>query len=342
LAVELKRQFAPARRMRRWLVARPRLTLTALTLFALACAAAGSTWAVIPPYGERQYKAGKKAYRAGRYDEAEQHFEHALSREPDNLRWRRALGWARLKVSNSLPYDQARDKMDQAFNDLKYCRDAKSDDSILEPMAYLQVRLQSFAVALDFYSKLAKLGPLSATQLNNRAFCCIQLELVGLPGRGMLAEAEADLETAGAMTSNCQAIYYNRATIALKKGGASQESLNDIERAVQLGPATYALYRDAALLYGRAAEADLRRAPVMLDAPIATALFFEARSRRIERALYYARESIALGQYPGQFKLKLFRNLVPPATLSELLAMKPPPVAAPIELRLIEPAGELD
>jgi hypothetical protein len=113
--------------------------------------------------------------------------------------------------------------------------------------------------------------------------------------------------------------------------------LDDIERAIQLGPPSHALYRDAALLYGRAA--DLRRTPVMLDAPIATALFLEARPRRIERALFYARESIVLGQYPRQFIL--FKNLVPPSTLSELVGMKQL-ITPSTNPRLIEPAGELD
>jgi serine/threonine protein kinase len=292
LASELKRQFTPARRLRRWIVARPRLTLTALVFFALAAATAGYTLPVAPLRGEREY---------GRYEEAEQHFDHAVQSEPDNPRWRRGR------------------------------------DSILERKAYLQARQQNTREALMIYAQLASSGPLSAAQLNNRAYCCTQLA-GGPDSAKLLAQAEADLDAAAALTTDYQAIYYNRATIALRKGVASWQSLEDIERAVQLGPATPPLYRDAALLYGQAA--DLRRAPVLLDAPIATALFLEARPRRIERALYYARESIALGQPPRQFVL--FKDLLPRPVFRDLQRMQPGPATTSAELRLIDPADNLD
>lgn len=337
LATELKRQFAPARRARRWIAARPRLALTALGLFAFVAALAGYTWAISPPYSERAYEAGKVAYQAGRYDEAEQHFERALQNETDNARWRRARGWARLKASDSLPEDEARDKMDQAWNDLIHGQGGDLDAKMLEVKAYLLARQQDSRKALGIYNQLAESGHQPVALLNNRAFCSIQLS-DGAARQQLLAQAEEDLENAAALSPNCQAILYNRATLALCREGFSRRSLDDIERAVQLGPTTASLYRDAALLYAQAA--DLRHVPVLLDAPIAAALFLEARPYRIERALYYAREAIAAGQSPRQFVV--LKNLVPPPVLVELQRMQPGPRTTGAELRLIAPADGVD
>lgn len=63
-----------------------RVIIAALALFALAAAVAGHNRAITPPYSEREYHAGKTAYRAGRYDEAEQHFNADFRRSLTSLR----------------------------------------------------------------------------------------------------------------------------------------------------------------------------------------------------------------------------------------------------------------
>ncbi len=94
LAVELKRQFTPARRMRRCFAAHPRSLLGTLCFLMAVVAALGYAWAVTPPYSQREYQRGRIAYRAGDFDAAETHFDRALHAEPNNSRFRQARGCA--------------------------------------------------------------------------------------------------------------------------------------------------------------------------------------------------------------------------------------------------------
>lgn len=336
VATELRRHFAPARRTRRWLAARPRLILTVLCLGMFAAAAAGYAGIVAPTSAERAFAAGKKAYQDHHYEEAEQSFDRALQDQATNSRWHHARGWARLHASGHLPDDRAREKMDQAWNDLMYGRAGQMDAGLLEVKAYLLARQQNSRPALGIYNQLAAGGHRKAALLNNRAFCLLQ-SASGSNRDSQYAQAEQDLNEALRLTPTCAAVYYNRATLALCRGSAAQESLDDIERALRLDPSP-TLYRDAALLYAQAA--DLRRTPVMLDAPIAAAVFLEARPRRIERALFCARQAIAGGQSPRHFAI--FKKLVPRSVLSELQQMQPGPTILSAEPRLIAPGGELD
>ncbi len=80
VAAELRRQFSPARRLRRWIAVHPRMVLATVCLFALTAAIAGYAWSVTPPYSEREYQQGVAFYRAGNYDEAEKHFDQAVRR----------------------------------------------------------------------------------------------------------------------------------------------------------------------------------------------------------------------------------------------------------------------
>jgi tetratricopeptide (TPR) repeat protein len=291
LVVELRRQFAPARRLRRWLAGRPRTVAATIGLLVVAAALTGYAWSVAPPYSLREYQQGETAYRAGDYDAAERHFDRAVQADPGNPRLRFARGCARLKQSESLSSNN--DKLDRAWADLKPADDRIMDVPTLTVNAYIQCRKQNAREAIAKYNLLSASSP-SVLVLNNRAYC----HLLRKNFRG----ARDDLEAAARCDPNCQAVFYNRALLAYNERLASSklllpsQALDDIDRAIHLGPQTAGLYRDAARLYDRAALDDLRRIPCALEAPIVTALHFRTREQRIARALSYSRQAITNGK----------------------------------------------
>ena len=334
LAAQLRRQFHPARRFRRWIMARPRTVLAALALLLLAAAAAGFGWSLVPPYAERRYAAGARAYHGGHFDEAERCFTEALEAEPNNPRYRFARGCTRLKQSKFLP--GLSDKLDQACTDLLPFG-APLDAPTLAVNAYVASRRQKHDEAIRRYNELEKVGYRPLMVRNNRAYNYMLAH--------RFVEAATDLEAAQQIQGDCQAVHYNRALLALffrtcnARFVISPQSLDDIERAIELGPATSALYRDAARLYASAARDTAQRLPVSLDVPIVTAVHLQARERLIERALAHLREAIAEGEAPTTitsdycFKFTLSRH---PA-FGALVHRRPQRSPYFYELRLLDP-----
>jgi serine/threonine protein kinase len=293
LAAQLRRQFHPVRRMRRWMAARPRTVLVTLALLLLASASAGFAWSLVPPYGERRYAAGVRAYHEGRFDEAETCFTEALESEPTNSRYRFARGCTRLKQSKFLLGPS--DKLDQACTDL-LPYSSRLDDQALAVYAYVASRRQKPTDAIRWYNNLEKVGYRPLMVRNNRAFNYLMAH--------KYAEASLDLQEAERLGSECQAVYYNRAMLELilwserSRPLLSPQAIDDIERALTLGPATWALHRDAARLYASAARDVARGMPVSIDVPIVAALQMRSREPLIERAIAHLREAVAEGQTP--------------------------------------------
>jgi tetratricopeptide (TPR) repeat protein len=306
LAAELKRQFSPARRTRRWIARHPLAVLSALCLLLGGTVAAGLAWSVTPPYGERQYQLGKTAYRAGDYAEAERCFERAFGADPKNARYRFARGVARLKQSKYLT--DGSEKLDQAWNDIKEIADGQMDDRTMALKAYNLNREQKAEEAIEMYTKLLQGRYWRAMVLNNRAYSYL---LRNNPDGFDLAVQ--DLDEAVQLDPHCQAIRYNRAKAVLFRCllklstkpkpvlSIPQQTLDDIDRAIQLGPTTWELYSHAAELYAFAAREDLDRyvvaqaaPPSLLGSPLAAALHSRGQ-QRVESCLSYLSQAIASG-----------------------------------------------
>ena len=157
--------------------------------------------------------------------------------------------------------------------------------------AYKYNHEQNPRKAIRCYEQLEGTGYFPVMVLNNRAYTNLQLKA--------FQKARLDLDQAAQLNPNCQTVFYNRAMLAFyeqmdspTKSLFPQQALDDIERAIQLGPTTPVLYRDAALLYAQSLWQDRHRA-LCFDAPIVTAFHFRAREQRTERALavYCARLS---------------------------------------------------
>src|SRR5205085_2395041 len=100
-------------------------------------------------------------------------------------------------------------------------------------------------------------------------------------------QARLDFANALGVDPNLQAALYNRATITLTDPPQSpvpQSALEDMQKAIAIGPVSPQLYRDAAQLLARAADASR---PV--DA------------RKAEDAVGYLRSACELGTDPKEF-----------------------------------------
>jgi serine/threonine protein kinase/Tfp pilus assembly protein PilF len=334
LAAELKRQFTPARRLRRRLAAHPRLTWAALLLLLTTALAGGYAWMVTPPYSERAFQRGKMAYRAGDYDAAEQHFDRAVRAEPNNPRYRQARGCARLQQSKRVPSDKA--KLDQVLEDLTAAEQGQADPISLAVNAYVKVRRHRYEDAIRAYKQPALASYRPVTTFNNRAFCLLSV--------GRWKEAQADLDEAVKVDPHCPTTYHNRAVLAFQKriNGETPvlplQSLADVDQALQLGPPSAALYRDAALLYAQAASDEFRRGAASLNAPLVTALLFQRGETQRQRALFLLRQAIASGEPPVSFRRSsLLRTALERPAFAALIAEQRSQSLPQPGLRLLDP-----
>lgn len=315
LAVELKRQFTPVRRLRRWVIARRRAVLAVLSVLVVTFSVLAYTWAVAPPYSQREYDLGRTAYFAGDYDAAEAHFDRAFRAEPNNVRLRSARGCARLQQSKYLPIDQV--SFDPILDDLTSIEDGPADPRTLAVHAYIQLRSQKWGEAIKKYNHIYRSGYRPVMVLNNRG--------CGYMGKFQLEKAQQDLEKAVQLNPDNQAVRYNRALIALymrlqgKTQSLPSHALKDMEQALHLGPATSALYRDSAILYAQAAN----------DYP---------QQAHFNYALSYLRQAIAAGERPSQFSWcpSLIEILQRPEYAAQVNSHPPQATLQP-DLRLIDP-----
>jgi tetratricopeptide (TPR) repeat protein len=335
LATELKRQFSPPRQLRRWAIARPRTTLAALLLLTFTLVATGVVWAVTPSYAEREYQRGETAYRAGNYDEAEKHFDLAVQADPKNPNFRRARGCAGLKQSKYLSSENGlEDKLDQVWKDLKP-QEGPLDIPSLAVRAYVQSRSQAPDLAIRKYKKIERADYRPLMMRNNRAYCYIQLR--------EHKKARTDLNFAAQLDPNCQAVFYNRAMLALseshnQKISIPARALDDMERALWLGPVTPALTYDAASLYAEAALDERRLADAYWDAPLVTVLHLGTSQPWVERSRSYLRQAVADGQSVNEADADLFRDALGTfLDFGNLRKDQSHPTVPAMDLHLIEP-----
>lgn len=315
LTAALQRQFEPAHRLHRWFRAQRRWLPATMGLLLVALSILAFLWAIAPPYSQREYERGRIAYQSGNFAAAETHFDKAIRAELGNARFRYARGCARLQQSKYQPPDLR--TLDQIGEDLLSTKGGAADARTLAIHAYLQARKQQFDAAIGMYNACAETGYRPVMVLNNRAYCFLS--------RGQLDEAQNDVDRVIALDPHCQAARYNRARLALRRrvmgkiSALPSQTLADVEEALQSGPTTSALYRDAAVLYGLAAQD-------------------EKKPELFERALSYLRQALAGGCLAEDFQLSssLTQALKRPEFAS-LLERDPLQATPQPELRLLDP-----
>lgn len=197
LAAGLRTFFSAIRRLRRWTVRHRVALVSAAVLLPLAAVGFGR----LQP---SPYEAGRTAFRAGHYEEAERHFSEALAADPNDARSRLARGCTRLKRSLELTGLPESDMLKAAMDDFQ-----PTGAVGWEYRAYCDARRQDPRAAIAWADEAEKAGRRTTALLNNRAACRLE--------RYDLDAAQRDLAAIDARDRDLAAVCYNRVLLALKR-----------------------------------------------------------------------------------------------------------------------------
>jgi tetratricopeptide (TPR) repeat protein len=278
LAEALRRALTPPSRAVRAVRAHPRaltgvaaaaLTALGLTLFGLAQAG---------PAHVRSLQAGQQAYRAGGYAEAAGHFSRVLELEGPSARVLYARGRAHYRLG----------KYDRAIIDLLDARERGKDGKTYAALATCYLpdgQRNGYQSAVNYYREALGAGFQAARVYNNLGFAQAKL--------GQIAEARESFTQAIRLDPRLQAAYFNRACLSFRcripsaQGFLSvqpcfgqflpvslpvitladapgdwkrslallmDETIPDLEKALELGPESGELNLHAARAYALAAQ----------------------------------------------------------------------------------------
>ncbi|HUT09617.1 MAG TPA: serine/threonine-protein kinase [Thermoguttaceae bacterium] len=242
LAVALRRQLTPLRIAKRW-VRDHRIRAFALgASFMLLILLVSGHLIFRDPYSVRQYEVGLEHYAQGQYQSAAEDFCEAIQSDPrlDEARFARARTYLRLR------------EFRLALEDFDELLSRTPTAEVKACMGYCLSALEYHKEAIDCYGDAMEMGSVSPELLNNMGFSYSRLN--------RLAEAEQWLQKALALDPELQAAHHNLVLVFLTKGTSSGEpvsgsALGHAEKAIEIGPTTAGLYRDAAALYALAERA---------------------------------------------------------------------------------------
>jgi serine/threonine protein kinase len=257
--------------LRAWLVHRrkPIALLFGTCLFALASVLLLLT--LREPYGIRLLRQGQKAYEQKNYNEAVVLSTRSLEADP-TLRqayFARARAYQQLGCTLAQEIEpgddsskaktlqiQSRTIFVQALQDYKNADPEGKDGRVLACRGFCIGKQDNHSDAIWFYTQAIEQGFAPATVFNNRGHSHLRL--------ADLEAANKDLNEAVRHDPTLQAAFCNRAQLCLMRLLALRSSVTpvprwkviayveagrkDIEKALQLGPMTADLYRDAAHL----------------------------------------------------------------------------------------------
>jgi serine/threonine protein kinase len=270
LARALRGCLSRPQRWRRRLARHPYAVLGAGLAAVVLVAAALVFAALREPYPQRQLNEGLRAFEQGHYAEAIDHLSLSLA-EAESPAAYLARGRANMKVG----------KLNAALDDFKLADKLQPTGQTQAALGYCYSVMDNHHWAVGCYRIAIDRDFKTAVVFNNLGY-----SLMFTPDADH--EAAQFLWKATKADPRLQTAYYNLATLQLKKAlrdrdGISSEALSEalkegraaIAKAIELGPATAQLHRDAAQLWVLAAEFELQwkeRALEHLDAAIALGL----------------------------------------------------------------------
>lgn len=236
LAGALDRQLGSIRRIAARIVRDRRAWLASGIAAALIVAAV----VVRNPSEVGDYLKAAEAYGKGEYAFVITHCTRALEREPESAKALYLRGKAHQKLGN----------IDAALVD--YARAEKSAPpymlgSLYANMALALNRRPSHAMAAEYYEKAMQNGLKNAAVCNNLAFSYFKV-----PALRSKAWSSGLLEKAIELDPKLQAAYFNLGSIEVvrtlveKQPSTRAEAVTAIRKALDLGPPSGELYRDAA------------------------------------------------------------------------------------------------
>jgi eukaryotic-like serine/threonine-protein kinase len=259
LAAEFHRYLALPARLRRAASRRPKLTAALTAMLFLAVGGAAAAMATQDPPHLRAYKEGRAAFVAGDYAHAENRFDLALRDCPDEKARRKYLlarGAAALRQGEA---DDDSIKLNRAQADFVEVNKLQADGPTLARIGYCSSRLRQHETAIRQYDEAEAAGFTSAGLYNDRGFSAWKTTDSEKPREDFDAALKAD--------ANLQAALYNRALFSLRGRECNpvncpsvpETALEDMRRAVELGPEDRLLFEYAATIYAYAARDDLPR-----------------------------------------------------------------------------------
>ncbi len=243
LADALRRHFAPLARLQRWARRRWFLIGAGVVAAGLVASIVAVRLSAIAPYDVRHYDAGIQAFHRKNWDTAIGHFTSALAARPDAYQVLFARGQAYLGIGET----------SLALEDLKLACELNEQGCTTAWYGYaLDCAEQNNAAEYYYGQATDHYGYEAATVWNNR----------GLRARGRantLQRAVQYLTHALELDPLFQAAYHNRAlayaacakTFVRESTRYGELAVQDIDRAVNIGPEHGALILDAAWIHLR-------------------------------------------------------------------------------------------
>lgn len=112
---------------------------------------------------QQEFRLGKQALSAGKYDEAIEHFENANNQVPDNpimqLNLADALAQKYVPGVDSADNERVADKAISYYQRVLEGNSRTASESAEKGMAFLNARMNKFDESKDYYSKAKKLNP---------------------------------------------------------------------------------------------------------------------------------------------------------------------------------------
>jgi eukaryotic-like serine/threonine-protein kinase len=277
LARALRGSLSRLRRAGRWVRRRPLLAAALLTVALAAAAAGGYLLVTREPEDVRQFKLARAAYARQDPGRAVEHFTRAIYLEPT----RAAAFFGRARARQRLGGQQ---DFESAWSDYEQADKLAPQGKAKAGVGFCLNRQGRAELAVRWYKDAIAAGYERAEVLNNLGFTYLQLN--------QPQEARKSLDRAVKLNPRLQAAYHNRAWSHYDDGvrlwgliygrqpgqgpdpqGAqrlrelddhTRAGIEDIERALQLGPASAELSLDAAGLYALKAWRDREAVGVAL------------------------------------------------------------------------------
>jgi eukaryotic-like serine/threonine-protein kinase len=314
-------------RLSRAAARRPMATAALAALLLLGVGGAARELAMQDPADVRAYKEGRTAFVAGDYARAEKQFDEALrdcSQNQGRRKYLLARGAAALRQAEA---DDDFVKFNSAQADFVEVNKQQGDGPTLARIGYCSSRLHQHEMAIKQYDEAVKAGFASAGLYNDRGFSEWKTS--------DFERTRQDLDAALQADPNLQAALYNRALFSLRgrerflvdPPPIPESALEDMRRAVEIGPEDGVMYRYAAEMYAYAARDDLP-----LD-----------RMGRAAQSLSYLRKACACGENAQSLEdLPTCKAVLSSFPEFQSLRQAPQrPIVSARNLRLIDPAPYL-